>query len=99
MICRQINNGVYRAGFATKQEPYDVAVREVFAGLDRVEAILALQRYLTGNHLTEADLRLFTTLVRFDKVYHGQFKVSNIAQHTVSSCAPGTVYLVIIMRS
>ena len=63
-------------GFATKQEPYDVAVREVFAGLDRVEAILARQRYLTGDQLTEADVRLFTTLVRFDKVYVGVFKVS-----------------------
>ena len=85
-ICRQINNGVYRAGFATKQEPYDVAVREVFSGLDRVEAILALQRYLTGDQLTEADIRLFTTLVRFDKVYHGHFKVSNIAQHNIRDC-------------
>jgi putative glutathione S-transferase len=73
-IYPHINNGVYRAGFATKQEPYDVAVREVFAGLDRVEAILAGQRYLTGDQLTEADVRLFTTLVRFDKVYHGHFK-------------------------
>ena len=72
---RGINNGVYRAGFATKQEPYDVAVRELFAALDRVEAILARQRYLTGNQLTEADVRLYTTLVRFDKVYVGMFKV------------------------
>jgi putative glutathione S-transferase len=69
-----INNGVYRAGFATKQEPYDVAVREVFGGLDRVEAILGSQRYLAGDQLTEADVRLFTTLVRFDKVYVGHFK-------------------------
>ena len=76
-LCRHINNGVYRAGLSTKQEPYDVAVREVFAGLDRVEAILARQRYLTGDQLTEADVRLFTTLVRFDKVYVGVFKVSN----------------------
>jgi putative glutathione S-transferase len=51
-----------------------VAVREVFGGLDRVEAILARQRYLTGDQLTEADVRLFTTLVRFDKVYVGVFK-------------------------
>ena len=72
---RNINNGVYRAGFATKQEPYDVAVREVFAALDRVEAILAGQRYLAGAQLTEADVRLYTTLVRFDKVYVGHFKV------------------------
>ena len=66
---------MYRAGFSTKQEPYDVAVREVFAGLDRVEAILASQRYLTGDQLTEADVRLYTTLARFDKVYVGHFKV------------------------
>ena len=61
-----INNGVYRAGFSKSQEAYDVAVREVFEGLDRLEGILSKQRYLTGNTLTEADVRLFTTLVRFD---------------------------------
>ena len=74
---RDINNGVYRAGFATKQEAYDKAVREVFAALDRVEEILSRQRYLTGSTLTEADVRLYTTLVRFDCVYVGHFKVSN----------------------
>ncbi|CAI8051193.1 Glutathionyl-hydroquinone reductase YqjG [Geodia barretti] len=73
-IYPSINNGVYRAGFATKQEPYDVAVRELFAALDRVEAILAGKRYLAGDQLTEADVRLYTTLVRFDKVYVGHFK-------------------------
>ena len=73
---RDINNGVYRAGFATKQEAYDKAVREVFAALDRVEDILSRQRYLTGSALTEADVRLYTTLVRFDSVYVGHFKVS-----------------------
>lgn len=73
-IYPSINNGVYRAGFATKQEPYDVAVREVFAALDRVETILTSQRYLTGDQLTEADIRLYATLVRFDKVYVGHFK-------------------------
>ena len=52
-----------------------MAVREVFTGLDRVEAILSTKRYLTGNQLTEADVRLFTTLIRFDKVYVGHFKV------------------------
>ena len=73
-IYKDINNGVYRAGFATKQEPYDKAVREVFAALDRVEDILSCQRYLTGSTITEADVRLFTTLVRFDPVYVGHFK-------------------------
>ncbi len=74
-VCSQINNGVYRAGFAGTQAAYDVAVREVFEGLDRVEGILSTHRYLTGNTLTEADVRLFTTLVRFDFAYHTKFKV------------------------
>jgi putative glutathione S-transferase len=72
-----INNGVYRAGFATTQFHYDKAVREVFAALDRVEEILSRQRYLTGSAITEADIRLYTTLVRFDTVYVGHFKVHN----------------------
>ena len=67
---------MYRSGFATAQEAYDKAVREVFSALDRVEEILSRQRYLTGAQLTEADVRLYTTLVRFDKVYVGHFKVS-----------------------
>lgn len=69
-----INNGVYRAGFATTQEAYDEAVAEVFAALDSLEERLAGQRYLTGSQVTEADWRLFTTLVRFDAVYVGHFK-------------------------
>ncbi|XP_060072839.1 glutathionyl-hydroquinone reductase YqjG-like [Ylistrum balloti] len=73
-IYPMINNGVYRSGFARTQEAYDVAVRELFQGLDRVEDTLSKSRYLTGNELTEADVRLFTTLVRFDKVYVGHFK-------------------------
>ena len=77
VLCRDINNGVYRAGFATQQAPYDKAVREVFTGLDRVEEILSRQRYLTGSTVTEADVRLYTTLVRFDGVYVGHFKVHN----------------------
>lgn len=81
---RDINNGVYRAGFATKQEAYDKAVSEVFAALDRVEEILSRQRYLTGSTLTEADVRLYTTLVRFDMVYVGHFKVSTVSHsHTI----------------
>lgn len=73
-IYPNINNGVYRAGFATSQEAYDAAVRDVFNALDKVEDILSKSRYLTGNTITEADVRLFTTLVRFDMVYVGHFK-------------------------
>ena len=69
-----INNGVYRAGFATTQEAYDEAVVEVFTALDTIETRLAKRRYLTGDTITEADWRLFTTLVRFDAVYVGHFK-------------------------
>lgn len=69
-----INNGVYRAGFATTQEAYDEAVVEVFDALDTLEVRLENRRYLTGNTITEADWRLFTTLVRFDAVYVGHFK-------------------------
>jgi glutathionyl-hydroquinone reductase len=69
-----LNNGVYRAGFATTQEAYETAVGEVFATLDWLEQRLTRQRYLVGAALSEADIRLFTTLVRFDPVYHGHFK-------------------------
>lgn len=69
-----VNNGVYKAGFATAQDAYDEAVRSVFASLDKLENILSRQRYLTGTRLTEADLRLWTTLVRFDPVYVTHFK-------------------------
>ena len=69
-----INNGVYRCGFATKQAAYRRAFEELFEALDRVEKILASSRYLTGSELTEADVRLFTTLVRFDAVYVTHFK-------------------------
>jgi len=73
-VYSDINNGVYRAGFATTQEAYEEAVTQLFAALDRVEERLAAQRYLCGERITEADWRLFTTLVRFDAVYHGHFK-------------------------
>ncbi len=73
-IYSDINNGVYRAGFATTQAAYDEAVMTLFSALDRVETILSKNRYLTGPQLTEADWRLFTTLLRFDAVYHGHFK-------------------------
>jgi putative glutathione S-transferase len=69
-----INNGVYRSGFATTQPAYETAVTELFEHLDSWENVLGLQRYLCGNQLTEADICLFTTLIRFDSVYHGHFK-------------------------
>ncbi len=69
-----VNNGVYKAGFATSQEAYSEAVQKLFSALDKLEEKLAEQRYLTGNQITEADWRLFTTLVRFDAVYVGHFK-------------------------
>ena len=73
-IYPNVNNGVYRAGFATTQEAYDEAVVALFDSLDTLENRLATRRYLTGNRITEADWRLFTTLVRFDPVYVGHFK-------------------------
>ncbi|EFM58251.1 glutathione S-transferase [Brucella sp. BO2] len=73
-IYPNINNGVYRAGFATTQEAYEEAFQQVFAALDTLEQKLSQQRYLAGSSLTEADWRLFTTLVRFDPVYVGHFK-------------------------
>jgi putative glutathione S-transferase len=69
-----VNNGVYKAGFATTQEAYEEAVRSLFATFDTLEERLARERYLCGARLTEADWRLFTTLVRFDPVYVGHFK-------------------------
>lgn len=74
MVYPSINNGVYRAGFATTQAAYEEAFKELFAALDAVEDRLSRQRYLVGDRLTEADWRLFTTLVRFDPVYVGHFK-------------------------
>ena len=73
-VYHRINNGVYKAGFATKQEVYEEEVTALFAALDQMEERLAGQDYLVGNRLTEADIRLFTTLVRFDTVYFGHFK-------------------------
>lgn len=75
-VYKSINNGVYRCGFARNQNAYDEAVNELFAALDRVEGILSNQAYLCGDVLTEADVRLFTTLIRFDAVYHPHFKCS-----------------------
>lgn len=69
-----INNGVYRCGFATAQKPYEEAFHQLFGALDKCEAILAKQRYIAGDELTEADIRLFMTLIRFDEVYVVHFK-------------------------
>ena len=74
LVYADVNNGVYRCGFATTQEAYEEAYRRLFARLDRLSERLAGQRYLVGDRITEADVRLFTTLVRFDAVYHGHFK-------------------------
>lgn len=71
-----INDGVYRCGFAKKQAAYDTAVAALYEHLDKAEAVLAKQRYLCGSHLTEADIRLFVTLIRFDEVYVVYFKCS-----------------------
>lgn len=73
-IYPNLNNGVYRAGFATTQLSYDEAVNDVFTELDKLEAHLAERPFLCGEPLTEADIRLFVTLVRFDAAYHGLFK-------------------------
>ncbi|MFK5913070.1 MAG: glutathione S-transferase family protein [Woeseiaceae bacterium] len=73
-VYENINNGVYRCGFATTQEAYEKAFDRLFNELQEIEKILAKQRYLTGNEITEADWRLFTTLIRFDAVYVGHFK-------------------------
>ncbi|WP_101295670.1 glutathione S-transferase family protein [Halegenticoccus soli] len=80
-IYEPINNGVYRAGFAGTQEAYDEAVAELFEALDRWEGVLDEQRYLVGEVLTEADLAMFATLVRFDHVYHTHFKCNRRAVH------------------
>lgn len=74
MVYESINNGVYRCGFASTQESYEQAFDRLFQALDHLEALLARQRFLLGPVCTEADWRLFTTLVRFDAVYHGHFK-------------------------
>lgn len=71
-----INNGVYRTGFATTQAAYEVAFNRLFESLDWVESLLSQRRYLVGDRLTEADWRLFTTLIRFDAVYFGHFKTN-----------------------
>ncbi len=73
-IYENVNNGVYKTGFATKQDVYEKEVGRLFATLDELESALGQRRYLLGDTITEADWRLFTTLIRFDAVYHGHFK-------------------------
>lgn len=74
LIYDTLNNGVYRAGFASQQAAYEEAARGVFATLDKLEAHLASNRYIAGEYFTEADIRAFVTLIRFDAAYHGAFK-------------------------
>ena len=74
LVYPNINNGVYRAGFATTQEAYEEAFDDLFSTLDQIEERLSRQRYLVGNRMSEADWRLFTTLIRFDAVYYSHFK-------------------------
>lgn len=76
VVFTEVNNGVYRCGFAGSQEAYDRAFARLFTQLDVLEQRLTRQRYLVGDTITEADVRLFTTLVRFDPVYHGHFKTN-----------------------
>jgi putative glutathione S-transferase len=83
-----INNGVYRAGFATSQSAYDRAVDELFDALDHWDEVLADQRYLAGDRLTEADICMFTTLVRFDQVYHTHFMCNKQHIHEYDNLWP-----------
>lgn len=76
VVYDNVNNGVYRAGFAKSQSAYQQAFQQLFDTLDDLEALLSEQRFLTGNRITEADWRLFTTLVRFDPVYYNHFKTN-----------------------
>ncbi|WP_411968011.1 glutathione S-transferase family protein [Haloferax sp. YSSS75] len=80
-IYEPVNNGVYRAGFATTQEAYENAVGELFDALDHWESVLADQRFLAGDVFTEADIAMFATLIRFDHVYHTHFKCNRKAIH------------------
>lgn len=73
-IYKRVNNGVYKAGFATTQDAYEAAIKPLFETLDALDMRLATRRYLLGDRLTETDWRLFPTLIRFDAVYHGHFK-------------------------
>jgi putative glutathione S-transferase len=87
-IYQPINNGVYRAGFAKSQSAYDEAVTELFEALDSWDDVLADQRYLAGDRLTEADICMFTTLVRFDHVYHTHFMCNRQYIHQYDNLWP-----------
>jgi len=87
-IYEPINNGVYRAGFATSQSAYDEAIDDLFAALSHWDGILGEQRYLAGDRLTEADVCMFTTLVRFDHVYHTHFMCNVTAIHEYDNLWP-----------
>ena len=87
-IYEPINNGVYRAGFATTQDAYDRAVETLFSALDRYDEVLADQRYLAGDRLTAADIALFPTLVRFDQVYHTHFMCNRQHIHEYDNLWP-----------
>lgn len=91
-----INNGVYKSGFATTQDAYEEAVQALFVALDKIEERLSKQRYLVGSSLTEADWRLFTTLIRFDPVYVGHFKcnLKRIADYPAISAYVKDLYQV-----
>jgi putative glutathione S-transferase len=93
-IYPSINNGVYRSGFAQTQQAHEEAVSELFDALDRVEQILQEQRFLCGDVLTEADVRLFPTLIRFDAVYHTHFKCNRklIAQYPAMHRYMASIY-------
>jgi putative glutathione S-transferase len=84
VVYREINNGVYRCGFAGTQQAYDEAFARLFSALDRLSDHLATRRYLVGDAITEADIRLWVTLARFDPVYHGHFKCN---RHKLSEMA------------
>ena len=94
IIYKNVNNGVYRAGFATTQDAYDSAITELFGTLGLLEARLSSEPFLTGDEVTEADWRLFTTLIRFDAVYHGHFKcnVRRLVDYPALLCLTRSLY-------
>lgn len=99
-VYNDINNGVYKCGFSSTQEAYDAAAAALFASLDRAEAILSEHRFLVGDRFTEADLRLFVTLIRFDEVYAVHFKANkkliqqypNLSNVSATHCCSGRAH-------